>query len=337
MSAKNRVLVTGAGGYIGSIASYLLLQQGYSVVALDNFSRGYKKPLVLLQKIFGKEKLHIYKKDLAENLSSIFKKEEIDAVLHYAAYCIVDESMKNPYTYLNSNIAAASNLLESMAKYHVKKIVFSSTCAVYGDAHYIPVDEKHPTNPENPYGESKLMVEKIIEWYGKLKGIHYCILRYFNVCGASDDGLMGDSKKPSSLLVQNAVRGALGIEQFYLTCPQVKTPDKTPIRDFINVMDLNEAHLLALQYLASGGKSDIINLGTGSGNSVMEIVRKVQETTGVQFKLNKTTPRRGDYAKTIASINKAQKVLGWKPKIKITDSILSLVKWYRNHPNGWKR
>lgn len=331
-----KILVTGGGGYIGSVAIYLLLQNGYEVVTLDNFSAGYRRPLEILQKKFGKTRFRFFEQDLKNDLIPFFKKEKnIDAVLHYAAYCVVDDSMKNPYKYLFSNVESASNLLESMTKFEISKIVFSSTCAVYGDANYVPIDEKHPTNPENPYGESKRMVEKVIEWYGKLKKINYVILRYFNVCGASDDGVMGDSKKPSTLLVQNAVRGALGIAPFYLTCPVVKTPDKTPIRDYINVVDLNEAHLLSLKYLASGGKSEIINLGTGTGNSVLEIVKTVQKVTGVEFKIKKTTPRQGEYAKAIASIAKAKKILNWEPKRKVKDSIKSLLIWYKNRPKGW--
>lgn len=331
-----KILITGAGGYIGSIAVYILLQKGFKIVTIDNYSRGYKKPLEILEKKFGKDRLSTYSIDLQDDLSAIFEKEKIEAVLHYAAYCIVDESMKSPYKYLNTNITSSANLLETMTKFKVNNIVFSSTCAVYGNAQYIPVDEKHPTDPENPYGESKLMVERLIRWYSKLKGLNYCILRYFNVCGASDDGLIGDSKKPSSLLVQNAVRGALGISQFYLTCPKVDTPDKTPIRDYINVVDLNEAHILALEYLAEGGKSDTINLGTGTGNSVLEIVNQVQRVTGFKFKINKALPRQGDYAKTIASINKAKRILGWQPKRKIEDSVKSLAIWYKNHPKGWE-
>ena len=161
------------------------------------------------------------------------------------------------------------------------------------------------------------------------------ILRYFNVCGASDDGLIGDSKKPSTLLVQNAVMGALGIEPFYLTCPQVSTPDKTPIRDYINVVDLNEAHLSALDYLMNGGQSEVINLGTGTGNSVLEIVKKVEEATGYKFDLKKTTPRQGDDPKKIASIDKAKKILNWEPKRTIKDSVKSLMAWYNQHPKGW--
>jgi len=179
------------------------------------------------------------------------------------------------------------------------------------------------------------MVEKIIEFYGKLKGLQYVILRYFNVCGATDDGLIGDAKKPSTLLVQNAVRGALNIEPFYLTCPEVNTPDKTPIRDYINVVDLNEAHLLAVKKLSKENFGEVINLGTGTGNSVLEIVNQVQEVTGVKFPLKKTPPREGDDAKKIASIEKAKKVLGWQPKRTIEDSVNSLVKWYEAHPNGW--
>ena len=182
----------------------------------------------------------------------------------------------------------------------------------------------------------KKMVEEIIEWFGKTKNLNYMILRYFNVCGASDDGEIGDSKKPSSLLVQNAVRGALGIEPFYLTCPTVSTPDQTPIRDYINVVDLNEAHISSLEYLLKGGKSETLNLGTGSGNSVLEVLKTVEKVTDVEFDIQKTTPRLGEYAKMIADIKKVNKVLGWKPKRNLETSIRSLVLWYKKHPQGWE-
>lgn len=332
-----KILITGAGGYIGSVATYLFLQKGYEVVGLDNFSTGYKKPLELLREKFGQSRLRYYEFDIKKDLSPIFEKEPgISAVLHYAAHCLVDESMKKPQKYFVNNILGTLNLLEYMSKFDIKNIIFSSTAAVYGEAKYVPVDESHSTNPVNAYGESKLMAEKIIGWYEKLKGLRYCILRYFNVCGASDEGLIGDSKKPSTLLVQNAVRGALGIEQFFLTCPEADTPDKTPIRDYINVVDLNEAHLKALEYLISDGKSEIINLGTGTGSSVLEIVQKVQKITGVKFDLKKTRPREGDPARLIASIEKAKKVLGWEPKRSIEDSIRSLSAWYKYNPHGWK-
>lgn len=342
MSKKTKILITGAGGYIGSVATYLFLQKGYQVVAIDNFSTGYKQPLELLQKKFGREKLSIYQADLKSDLTSIFKNESktnnppFDVVVHYAASCVVDESMKNPEKYFENNVVGSFNLLKTMVNFKVNKIVFSSTCAVYGEAQYVPVDENHPTIPKNPYGESKRMVEKMIEWLGRLKNLNYFILRYFNVCGASDDGLIGDSKKPSTLLVQNAVRGALAIEPFYLTCPQVDTPDKTPIRDYINVVDLNEAHLLAVKKLLTNNYQEIINLGTEKGNSVLEIINQVQKTTKVKFNIKKGITRQGEYAKMIASIDKAKKILGWQPKRTIKDSIESLVKWYKKHPNGWE-
>lgn len=334
---NKKILVTGAGGYIGSVATYLLLQNGYEVAAIDNFSTGYREPLEILQNKFGEKQLRFYEADLKSDLSPVFEKEiNIDAVLHYAASCLVDESMKNPEKYFLNNVGGSSNLLITLLKYGVNKIVFSSTAAVYGEAQYVPIDENHPNKPINVYGESKLMVENMIKWLGKLKGLNYLMLRYFNVSGASDDGLIGDSKKPSTLLVQNIVRGVLNIEPFYLTCPEVNTPDKTPIRDYINVVDLNEAHLKGLEYLFNNGKSDVINLGTETGNSVLEVVNKVQEITGVKFELKKTTPRDGDPAKLIASVKKAKQILNWRPMRTIEDSVKSLVAWYKIHPKGWE-
>ncbi len=333
-----KILVTGSGGYIGSIASYIFLEDGYEVVAVDNFSTGYRQPLDLLQQKFGKEKFRYYQKDLQEDLTPLFQNENnIQAVVHYAASCIVDESMKQPGKYFENNILGTLHLLEQMVQHNIPNIVFSSTAAVYGEAERVPVDEDHPNNPINVYGESKLMAEKIIKWYGELKGMHYLILRYFNVCGASDDGLIGDSKRPSTLLVQNAVRGALDIEPFYLTCPEVDTPDKTPIRDYVNVVDLNEAHLRGLEYLLDGGKSEVINVGTETGNSVLEVVEKVQKATGEKFDIKKTTPRKGDPAKLVASIEKAKSILNWTPQRSIEDTVRSLVLWHKNHPSGWEK
>ncbi len=331
-----KVLITGAGGYIGSIATYLFLQKNFEVVALDNFSTGFKKPLELLQEKFGKDKLRFYEIDLADNLNSILEKEtNIEAVIHFASFCLVDESMKNPQKYFQNNVCGSQNLLASMLEHNIKKIVFSSTCAVYGETQKIPVDENHSTNPTNPYGQSKEMIEEIIKWYGKLLGLNYVILRYFNVCGASADGLIGDSKKPSPHLVQNAVRAALGIENFSLTCPKVNTPDETPIRDYVNVEDLAIAHINAVNYLAEEGKSEIINLGTGNGSSVLEIINTVQKTTGVKFDINKSSPRTGEPIKIIASNEKARKKLNWEPQKTLEDSIKSLIAWYKENPHGW--
>jgi UDP-glucose 4-epimerase len=335
---RKKVLITGAGGYIGSVSAYLFLQNDYDVVAVDNFVTGYRQPLELLQEKFGKDRLVVHEQDLRENLSPLFEyAKDITAVVHYAASCLVDESVKHPEKYFSNNVGGSQNLLTTMMKHGVKHIVFSSTCAVYGNAQYVPLDEKHPTHPESPYGESKRMIETMMEWYSRLNDLKFVVLRYFNVCGASDDGLIGDSKKPSSLLMQNAVRGALGIDKFFLTCPTVNTPDGTPIRDYVNVVDLNEAHLAAIKYLSDGGKSEIINLGTGTGNSVLEIVNKVEEATGKTLEKEKTTPREGESDKMIASIQKASYVLHWQPKRSLEDSIKSLITWYNVHPQGWER
>lgn len=332
-----KILITGAGGYIGSVATHLLLQHDYEVVALDNFTTGFRGPLDTLKEKHGEKQLRYYETNLSDDLSPIFEKEKnIDAVLHYAASCSVNESMQNPQKYFSNNFSATQNFLSHVIDNEIRHIVFSSTCAVYGEADYVPIDEKHPTKPANPYGESKRMAEIMLGWYGQLKGLNHVILRYFNVCGATDDGLIGDSKKPSVHLMQNAVRGALGIEPFYLTCGKFDTPDGTPIRDYVNVVDLNTAHLKALEYLMNGGNSEIINLGTGTGNTVMEIVKKVQEITGKEIKVDTATARQGEYAKMIASIEKAEKVLGWKPEHTLQQSVESLVKWYTDRPHGWK-
>lgn len=333
-----RILVTGAGGYIGSIATYLLLQKGYEVLALDNFNTGYRQPLELLQEKFGEKQLKVVEFDLKGYVHSVFEQEKnIDAVLHYAAHCKVDESMKRPQKYFSNNVVGTQNLLRAMLAHGVNKIIFSSTCAVYGEAQYVPIDEKHPTAPESPYGESKKMSETIMQWYGRQVGLSYVILRYFNVCGASDDSLIGDSKKPSVLLVQNAVRGAMGLEPFKLTYSEVDTADKSPIRDYINVVDLNEAHIVALEKLLNGDMRETINLGTGTGNSVLEIVHKVEQSTGKTIPLEKGEARQGESAKMIANIDKAKAVLGWTPKRKIGQTVESLVKWYADHPNGWEK
>lgn len=333
-----KVLITGAGGYIGSVATHLLLSKGYEIVAVDNFSTGFRQPLELLQQKHGEEKLRFYEIDLSADLSEVFSKEhDIDAVLHYAASCSVNESMQNPGKYFSNNTCATHNFIKQFVENGIKHMVFSSTCAVYGEAEYVPIDEKHPTRPANPYGESKLMSEKVIQWYGKLKGLNYVILRYFNVCGATDDGMIGDAKKPSVHLMQNAVRGALGIEPFYLTCGKFDTPDGTPIRDYVNVVDLNQAHLLALEYLTNGGKSEIINLGTGTGNSVMEIVKQVEEITGKKIAVDSGSERAGEYATMIALTEKAEKILGWKPEHSLKDSVQTLVDWYTGRPGGWEK
>jgi len=330
-----KILVTGGGGYIGSVAVSEFLKKGYEVVVLDNFSTGFRQPLENLQKEQGEGKIKIYDRDIGSSIDEVLDQEQgIEAAIHYAANCSVDESMRDPAKYFANNTLTSNKLFTSLLSHNIQKVVFSSTCAVFGEAEYIPLDENHPTNPTNPYGASKRMTEQMLYWY-KNVGLKSVILRYFNVCGATDDGSIGDSKKPSVHLVQNAVRGALGIEPFRLTCGKFDTPDGSPIRDYVNVVDLNHAHALALDYLLNGGESDIFNLGTGTGNSVIEIVKKVEELTGGNLPLEQGEARKGEYAKMIASIEKAEKILGWKPVHSLEDSIQSSIAWYKEHPNGW--
>ena len=338
MNMNQKILITGAGGYIGSVAADLFLSAGYQVVGLDNFQTGYKKPIEILEKKYGKEQFRFYEADLKNDFSFVLEKEKnIVAVVHYAASCVVDESMKDPFKYFDNNVAGSLNLLETISKFKINKLIFSSTCAVYGEAKTVPITEDHPTNPNNVYGESKLMVEKMIQWYGKVKNLNYIILRYFNVSGASNDGVFGYSKNPSTHLTENAVKSALGITPFYLTYEKTDTVDGSPIRDYVNVIDLNEAHMKAVDYLAKGGSSQFINLGTGTGNSVLEIINKAQELTGKKFEVKEADkPREGEAPKLIASIEKAKKILNWEPKRKIEDSVKSLLIWYKNNPQGWQ-
>ncbi|MDE2399402.1 MAG: UDP-glucose 4-epimerase GalE [Patescibacteria group bacterium] len=328
------ILVTGGGGYIGSHAVKRLLKENYSVVVFDNFSRGFREPLEILNK-YGE--LNIVEGDLLkeEDIKKVFKKYKIDAVMHFAALCLVDESTKKPELYFKNNVIGTLNLVEAMNEAGVKKIILSSTCAVYGDAEYLPIDERHITKPTNPYGESKLMAEKIIHWFNITYKFNYAILRYFNVCGADSDGEIGDSKKPSELLMQNAVRGALGIEDFKLTCPKVDTLDGTPIRDYVDVEDIIDAHMKALYYLKDNN-SLICNLGNGHGISVKEIIRSVQKELDVNFQIHFSNTRMGEYVEVYANNSVAKDLLKWTPNKTLKDSIKSLVVWYSHYPKGYK-
>jgi UDP-glucose 4-epimerase len=329
------IIVTGGGGYIGSHAVKRLLKDGNKVIVLDNFYRGYKEPLEILKK-YGE--LVVCEGDITkkDEIKKAFNYGDIDAVMHFAALCLVDESVREPAKYFKINTEGTVNLLEVMEEFGVKKIIFSSTCAVYGEAKYLPIDENHPTNPLNPYGESKLRAAREIEKFGELHGFKYVLLRYFNVCGADPEGEIGDSKKPSELLVQNAVRGALGIEPFKLTCPQVNTPDGTPVRDYVDINDIIDAHVLALKYLNQNGSSITVNLGTGKGWSVKEIVSEVESETGKVFEIIHGNTRQGEYATVFADNKLAYNTLGWAPKRTLKDSIKSLVQWYQKKPDGYK-
>ncbi|MBC2607369.1 UDP-glucose 4-epimerase GalE [Pelagicoccus albus] len=334
-----KILITGTGGYVGSIAARCFLKAGHEVVGVDALFRGYEAPQALLQSEFGADRFRYFKADVADSLEKVFESEAgIEAVVHFAAYCNVGESEKDPGLYFRNNVGGVVALLEAMKKHKVLKLVFSSTCATYGDPEYVPIDEAHPmTGCTSAYGESKLMAEKAIQWYATSFGIQYLALRYFNICGASDDGLFGDSKKPSFHLMQNAVRAGLGLSEFQFNYTEVDTPDGSPIRDYINVEDLAEAHVKALDYLVSGGESGIVNLGTGEGNSVMEIVETVEKLMSVKFNKSVGERRTGDAIRAVADNRKAKALLDWTPSRSLEDSVNSLWKWYKARPQGWER
>jgi UDP-glucose 4-epimerase len=334
-----RVLVTGAGGYIGSVTSKLLLEAGFDLVAVENFSRGYREPLEKLQTLFGAARVGIEELDLSTgDVKALFAKHQVDAVMHFAALLNVGESMHEPVAYFSNNIVGTQRLLEATINAGVRPFVFSSSCTVYGNAQYIPIDEAHPiAAPESVYGASKKICEDMLGWYAKLNKLEYVALRYFNVCGATDDGEFGDSKRPSFHLMQNAVRGALGLQEFKFNYATVGTPDGSPIRDYVNVVDLGTAHVKALQFLLREHRTEIFNLGTGTGNSVLEIINKVQEVTGKDFPVSDDPNRRtGEADRMVANYSKAKTMLGWEPTKSLEDSVRSLVTWYSKYPKGYQ-
>ncbi len=333
---SNTVLVTGAAGYIGSHAVKLLLSKGYRVIGLDNFYNGYHEAIEILS---GFGDFDFREGDLRDMafLEKLFSAEKIDAVMHFAALNLPDESVDKPIEYYDDNTLGTAKILEAMRKHSVKHMIYSSTSSVYGEVDDSPVKEDHTLNPVSPYGHSKVLSEGIINYYSRVHGMNSVIFRYFNVCGADDEGVIGDSKKPSQLLVQNCVRGALGLEPFQYTCSQVNTPDGTPIRDFIDVRDLADAHLAAMEYLLKGGTTQTMNLGTGSGYSVKEIVSKVEQILNVKIERGQGKARAGEYSASFADASKAKEVLGWTAKRSLGDSVTALVNWYKKHPKGYIR
>jgi UDP-glucose 4-epimerase len=335
------ILITGAGGYIGSVTCDLLLAHGYRIIAIDNLSRGYIQAIEYLQNKYGADRLVYYQGDITAGIVSktLDAHPEIVACIHFAALLNVGESWKIPEVYQKNNVGGTQRLLDELIAHGVKKIVFSSSCTVYGNAQYLPIDENHPiAEPVTPYGKTKRACEILLADRAQSQALQYISLRYFNVCGATDDGAIGDSKDPSFHLVQNAVRSALGIAPFELNYATVNTPDGSPIRDYVNVVDLADAHEKAIRWLLDHETgSEIINIGTGTGNSVHEIINTVKQLTGKDFPVGTASDRRQNEAdKMIASNEKAKKVLGWTPTHTLASSVQSLITWYTKHPKGWK-
>lgn len=328
---KPKILITGGTGYIGSVLSYDLLNQGYEVVSINSKSRRYFRSDIELKKLFGIRYRH-YDVSITEGIEDVFTREKkIEAVVHLAGKVSVDESMREPYDYFYNNAVVTEILLRSMDKYRITKLVFGSTSAVYGELDGV-VDESDRTVPQNPYGESKLIAEKMIQWYGKTRGLHYMILRYFNVSGAADDGKFGDTRQPSLALIQNAVRAALADKPFYFTADSRSVSRRGTVRDYVHVLDVCGATESSIWHLVQEGKSDILNIGTGKGYSIEAILEEVEDAIQKKIQIQDGVPRQGEIATLSASISKARKVLGWKPKKSLHECIKSLELWYRHNP-----
>lgn len=322
-----KILVTGGAGYIGSHCVLALLENGYEVVIFDNLSTGHIETVEKLKK-YGH--VDFVKGDL-QNLSdikSLFNLYKTDAVIHFAAFSQVGESVKNPQKYYMNNVCGTLNLLSAMLEAGVKKIVFSSTAATYGEPEYIPIDEKHPQNPINPYGQTKLMIEKIMDDYDKAYGLKSVRLRYFNVAGADSQGRVGEWHEPETHLIPNILKSTFsGGQTFKMFGTDYDTKDGTCVRDYINVEDLAQAHLLALDYLNKGGETNYFNLGTNDGNTVKEVFSACEKVTEKNITVDICPRREGDPASLVADNTKAKSVLGWKAQNSLEYSIEKAYVW----------
>jgi UDP-glucose 4-epimerase len=324
-----RVLVTGGAGYIGSVVADQLLGAGHQVTVIDNLSRGHRQAVP--------SKAELVVADLAdkENLSAIFRRQNFDAVLHFAAFIEAGESMKVPEIFFRNNTANALSVLEAMISAGVKRFVFSSTAALYGNPARTPIEEDDLLQPTNAYGESKLLVERMLEWFHRIHGLRYASLRYFNAAGAASPD-KGEAHQPESHLVPRLMNVALGRQknaQIFGT--DYPTPDGTCVRDYVHVSDLAAAHLLALDALDRSGCL-IYNLGNGQGFTVRQVIDGVRRITGRDVPVVESPRREGDPAVLIASSDKIRKELNWKPKFPELDAILaSAWEWHKNFPNGY--
>lgn len=326
------VLVCGGAGYIGSHAVAQLLDQGENVIVVDNLQTGHH-PAVL-------DGAKFYDGDLRNEtfLNTVFNENDIDSVLHFAADSLVGESVEKPLQYYDNNVGGATSLLKAMAAHDVKRIVFSSTAAVYGEPEQVPIQENDPTQPTNPYGETKLAIEKMLKWAEQAYGIQYTVLRYFNVAGADVKGRIGEDHRPETHLIPIVLQVALGKrEKIMIFGDDYPTADGTCIRDYIHVEDLVAAHLQAIDRLKKGGASTIYNLGNGQGFSVKEIIEAVRKVTGHPVPAEVAPKRAGDPAQLVASSEKARKELGWEPQYPEVETMIeSAWKWFQEHPHGYE-
>ena len=327
------ILVCGGAGYIGSHAVHQLVKKGEEVVIVDNLQTGHRDAV--------NPAARFYEGDIrdAAVLDRIFNENRIGAVLHFAANSLVGESMQKPLKYFNNNVYGMQVLLEAMVRHQIDKIVFSSTAAVYGEPKRVPILEEDETNPTNTYGETKRTMEKMMKWVSRADGIRYVSLRYFNAAGALDDGSIGEDHSPETHLIPLILQVPLK-KRDHITVfgDDYATPDGTCLRDYIHVIDLADAHVLALEYLRRGGESNIFNLGNGRGFSVKEMIEAAKKATGQDIKVEMGARRAGDPAQLIASSEKARRVLGWNPQYTDVEGVISTAwKWHQSHPDGYEK
>jgi UDP-glucose 4-epimerase len=320
-----RILVTGGAGYIGSVTTEMLLDAGHEVTVFDSFERGHRSAV--------DARASLEEGDLRdkERIAGAMEAVKPDAVMHFAAYALVGESMEQPEIYFRNNLVGGLNLADAMLASGCRKIVFSSTCATYGQPDRVPITEEETQKPENPYGESKLALEKVLRWHQDLHGIKAVFLRYFNACGAT--AKFGEDHDPETHLIPIILQVALGKkEEVQILGDDYETPDGTCLRDYIHIVDLAQAHILAL----TGDYSGPFNLGTGTGYSVKDVIETARRVTGHPIPARVAARRPGDPARLIASAQKAHDVLGWRPELDDLESIInSAWDWHHEHPEGY--
>jgi UDP-glucose 4-epimerase len=326
------ILVVGGAGYIGSHMCKCLAQSGFQPIVLDNLVRGHDEAVQWGPLVKGSL-------DDADLLTHLFKTHGIAAVMHFAAFTYVGESVLDPAVYYQNNVAATLSLLRFMIEADVKKFIFSSSCAVYGEPMQTPIGEDHPLNPISPYGRTKRMVEEILADFGKAYGLASAALRYFNAAGADPDGQLGEDHDPETHLIPLVMQAALGRkEDIKVFGDDYETDDGTCIRDYIHINDLASAHLLALERLLNGHAGGVYNLGNGNGYSVMEVIDKARHVTGKSIPFELTERREGDPAVLVGSSEKAMNELGWKPQYTDLGTIIEHAwNWHKNHPEGYRR
>ncbi|MDF7673034.1 UDP-glucose 4-epimerase GalE [Lactobacillus sp. ESL0701] len=326
-----RVLVVGGAGYIGSIAVRKLLANGNDVVVLDALYTGHRKAV--------DPRAKFYQGDIENKflVSQILRNEKIAAVMHFAAYSLVPESVKKPLKYYDNNVSGMISLLEAMNEVGVKYLVFSSSAATYGIPKKLPITEDSPLDPINPYGETKMMMEKIMHWADKADGIKSIALRYFNVAGAASDGSIGEDHAPETHLIPNILKSAIsGDGKFTIFGNDYDTKDGTNVRDYVQIEDLIDAHLLALDYLLKTNQSNVFNLGTAHGYSNLEILAAARKVTGIDIPYTMGPRRGGDPDSLVADSTKARTILHWQPKHESAEEVMSSAwKWHQSHPNGY--